>query len=394
MERRIVHVDMDAFFAAVEQRDDSALKGRPVIIGASPEKGQGRGVVSTCSYEARKYGVHSAMPVSRAWRLCPQGVYLHPDIRKYAQESKKIMSLLETFSPVIEQISIDEAFLDCTGTEALFGGSCDLGKAIKQKIYKERGLSASVGIASNKSVAKIASDLQKPGGLVICPSGEEAVFLAPLSVKRLWGAGPKTVAALRRLGIETIGELAAFPEETLSRHFGRWGEHLHRMALGIDPRSLEKERGQKSISEERTFRRDTRDKGRIEQLFLALSQNVTAQLRVAGQKARTAHLKVRYSDFSTLTRSRTLSCYFDDTETLHQVVKVLFEGLKGEKRIRLIGVGVTNIEEGAVLLQPSLFDEDPTSKRKVDTIMDEVSRKHGKVITRGGLITRKEDDGV
>ncbi|HPE20645.1 MAG TPA: DNA polymerase IV [Candidatus Mcinerneyibacteriales bacterium] len=390
MEKRIVHVDMDAFFAAVEQRDDPSLRGKPVIIGASPQKGTGRGVVSTCSYEARRYGVHSAMPISQAWRACPQGVYLTPHISKYAAESKKIMSLLSSFSPVIEKISIDEAFLDCTGTEHLFGDSRSLGKAVKDKIRRECGLTASVGIAANKSVAKIASDLEKPDGLVICPPGKEADFLAPLPVKRLWGAGPRTVERLEKMGITTIGELASFPEEGLIRHFGKWGEHLRRMALGIDPRSLETESERKSISEERTFNRDTGETETLEKMLLSLSQDVSGQLRRKRMKARTVHLKLRFSDFTTLTRSRTLQRYFDDTVTLHRTALGLFRSISRGQKIRLIGVGVSGMEEGEVYIQPDLFGEVSTEERKVDQAMDEVTRRFGKVITRAGILEKKE----
>jgi len=390
MEKRIVHVDMDAFFAAVEQRDNPSLRGKPVIIGASPRKGTGRGVVSTCSYEARRFGVHSAMPISRAWRACPDGIYLSPDMSKYSVESKKIMEILAAFSPVMEKISIDEAFLDCSGTEHLFGDSRALGQSIKEKILSERGLTASVGIASNKSVAKIASDLEKPDGLVICPPGEEAAFLAPLPVNRLWGAGPKTVERLEKMGITTIGELAAFSEEGLARRFGRWGARLRQMALGIDSRSLETENGRKSISEERTFSRDTGKTEILEKMLLSLSQDVAAQLRRKKMKARTVHLKLRFSDFTTLTRSRTLQRYFDDTVTLHHAAGDLFRSVPRFQKVRLIGVGVSGMEEGKVYIQPSLFGENRGKSRKVDRVMDEVARKHGKVITRAGLLGKKE----
>ena len=390
MEKRIVHVDMDAFFAAVEQRDNPSLRGKPVIIGAPPREGAGRGVVSTCSYEAREFGVHSAMPISRAWRACPHGIYITPHISKYAAESKKIMSILASFSPVIEQVSIDEAFLDCSGTEHLFGDSRALGRSIKEAILKESGLTASVGIASNKSVAKIASDLEKPDGLVICPQGEEASFLAPLPVKRLWGAGPKTVERLEKMGITTIGELAAFSEEGLTRYFGRWGAHLRQMALGIDPRSLETGSERKSISEERTFSTDTGDTELLEKMLLSLSQDVAAALRRKKMKARTVSLKLRFSDFTTITRSRTLQRYFDDTVTLHHTVRDLFRSAPRPRKVRLIGVGVSGMEEGAVYIQPALFSEECGESRKVDRAMDEVARKHGKVITRAGLLGKKE----
>ncbi|HPE29075.1 MAG TPA: DNA polymerase IV [Candidatus Mcinerneyibacteriales bacterium] len=390
MEKRIVHVDMDAFFAAVEQRDNPSLRGKPVIIGAPPREGAGRGVVSTCSYEAREFGVHSAMPISRAWRACPHGIYLSPHMSQYSAESKKIMSLLADFSPVIEKISIDEAFLDCSGTEHLFGESRALGTAIKEKIRKECGLTASVGIASNKSVAKIASDLEKPDGLVICPPGEEAAFLAPLPVQRLWGAGPRTVERLEKMGITTIGELASFSEEGLTRHFGRWGAHLRQMALGIDHRSLETESERKSISEERTFSADTGETELLEKMLLSLSQDVAAELRRKKMKARTVTLKLRFSDFTTLTRSRTLQRYFDDTVTLHRNVRDLFRSIPRLQKVRLIGVGVSGMEEGEVYVQPALFAEENGESRKVDKAMDEVARKHGKVITRAGLLGKKE----
>lgn len=224
--RKILHVDMDAFYASVEQLDHPEYRGLPVVVGADPKGGAGRGVVSTCSYEARKFGIHSAMLISQAYRLCPDAVFVFPRFRRYEEISKTVMEILKSFSPEIEQIGIDEAFLDCSASILLFGSAEKIGRTIKDLILEKTGLVASVGIASNKFIAKVASDLEKPDGLVICPEGHEKEFLAPLEVNRLWGAGKKTTALLSEMGIKKIGELAKLREDYLTGKLGKLGAHL------------------------------------------------------------------------------------------------------------------------------------------------------------------------
>ena len=239
--RCIIHVDMDAFFASVEQRDDPALRGRPVVVGSDPKAGKGRGVVSTCSYEARKYGIHSAMPISIAYKKCPQAVFLPVDMEKYAEASAKIHEILYSFSPDIEPISIDEAFLDITGSYHLFGTPVETCRLIKEKIKKYTGLTASIGLAPTKMAAKIASDLDKPDGLVEVTEEKLLDFLRPLDVRKIWGLGPKCEAELQRLGIQTIGDLARMDPDHLTGTFGKVGLEFWRLANGIDERPVETE---------------------------------------------------------------------------------------------------------------------------------------------------------
>jgi len=259
-ERVIVHVDMDAFFAAIEQRDDPSLAGKPVVVGADPMGGKGRGVVSTCSYEARRFGIHSAQPISQAYRCCPNAVFLPGDGAKYSRESRRIRGIFEQFTPLVEPVSVDEAYLDVTGSLRLFGGKRALVQQLRERIRSETGLTASLGVATGKLVAKIASDLEKPHGLVIVEPGREAEFLAPLEVRRLPGVGPKMHAALARLGIRTIGDLAAVPRRELIRGFGEWGAELHRKAHGVDAAPVQAPEAAKSVGHEHTFAEDTTDR--------------------------------------------------------------------------------------------------------------------------------------
>ena len=257
--RIILHMDMDAFFAAVEQRDHPEYRGKPVIVGADPKGGKGRGVVSTCSYEARKFGVHSAMPVSQAYKLCPQGIYVWPNGKLYQQVSKEIFSLLYEFTDAIEPLSIDEAFMDVTGSIKLFGDGPEIAAKIKKRIMDEIHLNASVGVAPNKYLAKIASDLEKPDGLVVVHPDKIDEFLAPLDISRLWGAGIKTQATLKKMGIYTIGDLFIYPREILEKKMGKLGDHFYNLAHGIDTRRVETDEVVKSISNEHTFGHDIID---------------------------------------------------------------------------------------------------------------------------------------
>src|SRR4051812_20406173 len=289
--RTILHVDLDAFFAAVEQRDRPELRGKPVIVGGGgPDQ---RGVVSAASYEARAFGVHSAMPLRTAGRLCPHGVFLPVDGRKYQQASREVMAILRRFTDQVQPISIDEAFLDVTGSRQLFGDGEAIARAIKQAVRDEVRLTASVGVATTKLVAKIGSDLRKPDGLVVVPPGTEAAFLAPLAISRLWGVGPQMAAALRDYGVTTMGELAALPIDLLVRRFGKHGATLHDRALGIDDDPVADAGAAKSISHEHTFDVDTSDREVIERTLLAMADGVAGRLRSAGLKASTVTVKIR-----------------------------------------------------------------------------------------------------
>ncbi len=304
--RTILHVDLDAFFAAVEQRDRPELLGRPVIVGGSDPTS--RGVVSAASYEARTFGVHSAMPLRTAFRLCPQGVFLPVDGRRYQAASRDVMAVLRRYTPQVQQISIDEAFLDVTGSRALFGDGETIARTIKTTVRDEVGLTVSVGVATTKLVAKVGSDLRKPDGLVVVPPGEEAAFLAPLPISRLWGVGEKTALALREFGVQTIGDLAALPRDALVRRFGKHGASLVDRAHGIDPDPVASGEPAKSIGHEHTFGHDTADVEVIERTVLGMADGVAWRLRAAGLRAATITLKLRDSTFATITRQTTLPC--------------------------------------------------------------------------------------
>ena len=294
----ILHVDLDAFFAAVEQRDRPELRGRPVIVGGGGPRD--RGVVSTASYEARRFGVHSAMPLRTAGRLCPQAVFLPVDGAKYAQVSRQVMAILRRFTPLVEQVSIDEAFLDVSGSEALFGPPESIARAIQAAITTELALTASIGVATNKLVAKVASDLRKPAGLVIVAPGDEATFLAPLPIERLWGVGPRTRDVLAEYGVRTIGDLARLAPDVLERRLGKHGPELIARARGVDLASVSQEQAEaKSVSHEHTFDVDTASWDTIERTLMALSEGVAGRLRSGAVRAATIAVKVRASDFTT-----------------------------------------------------------------------------------------------
>ncbi len=347
----ILHVDLDAFFAAVEQRDRPELRGKPVIVGGGAPTA--RGVVSAASYEARRYGVHSAMPLRTAYALCPQGVFLPVDGRKYQRVSREVMTILRRFTPLVEPISIDEAFLDVTASRALFGDGPTIAAAIKAAIVAEVGLTASVGVATTKLVAKVASDLRKPDGLVVVPAGEEAAFLAPLPIARLWGVGEKTAAALGEFGVTTIGDLTQIPEEILARRFGKHGGSLGARARGIDPDPVGGGDPAKSIGHEHTFDVDTSDPELIERTLLAMADGVASRLRSAGFKAGTVTVKIRDSSFRTITRQRTLA---DPTDLAEPIWRIALELARPEVRglkVRLLGVTASHLGEREQL---GLFD--------------------------------------
>jgi DNA polymerase-4 len=382
--RTILHVDLDAFFAAVEQRDRPELRGKPVIVGGGGPND--RGVVSTASYEARVFGVRSAMPLRTAAALCPHGIFVPVDGRKYGHESKRVMAILRRFTPLVEPVSIDEAFLDVTGTDALWGPAVEVGRRIKRAIHDETQLTASVGVASTKLVAKIASDLRKPDGLVVVPAGEEAAFLRPLPISRLWGVGPQLGAALREYGVGTIGDLAALPEDLLARRFGKIGASLHFRALGIDDDPVADRDAAKSVSHEHTFDVDTSDRETIERTLLAMADGVAGRLREAGLKASTVSVKIRDSSFRTITRQRTLPSPTDLTEPIWRTALELARPEIRGIRVRLLGVGTSNFMEPAQL---SLFGggEGEARRRAATEASDAIRRRYGdRAVTRARLL--------
>jgi DNA polymerase-4 len=368
----ILHVDLDAFFAAVEQRDRPELRGRPVVVGGGGPSD--RGVVSTASYEARHFGVRSAMPLRTAGRLCPQAIFVPVDGRKYSAVSRQVMETLRRFTPAVEQVSIDEAFLDVAGSEGLHGTPVEIARSIKSAISDELRLTVSVGVATTKLVAKVASDLEKPDGLVVVAPGTEAEFLAPLPISRLWGVGEKTAAALGELGVRTIGGLAALPDDLLARRFGRMGPVLALRARGIDPSPVSGAEPARSVSHEHTFEVDTADPETLERTLLALAEGVAGRLRAGGVKARTVSVKVRDSSFHTVTRQTTLSEPTDQTEILFKCVRELARPQLRGIRVRLLGVAASHLAEGEQL---PLFTVGDERRRKATEAADAIRRRFG-----------------
>lgn len=378
MKKVILHVDMDAFFAAVEQRDNPALRGKPVIVGAPPDR---RGVVSAASYEARAFGVHSAMPSRQAARLCPHGVFLPVDGKRYAQASRQVFRIFERFTPLIEPLSIDEAFLDVTGVKRLFGDGPAIARRIKQEIKTETGLTASVGVAGNMFLAKLCSDLEKPDGLVVAPETEEAVaaFLAPMPVGRIWGVGKVTQQTLEQAGITTIRELQAATPRRLAALVGRhYAEHLARLARGRDARDVSLDREEKSISREYTFDKDCASAERIETVLCDLVEDVGRRLREAGKYAGLARLKLRWAGFETITRQRPLAPPRCDDYSLRRAGLELFRAEELRKPVRLIGFGVGELAAGPAA-QLSLFGEDRAMQRheQLSRTVDALRERYG-----------------
>ncbi|OGX06534.1 MAG: hypothetical protein A2Z88_04485 [Omnitrophica WOR_2 bacterium GWA2_47_8] len=386
MPHTIAHIDMDAFFAAVEQRDDPSLKGKPVVIGSDPKGGKGRGVVSTCSYEARKFGVHSAQPISTAYRLCPHAVYLPVDGAKYKQASDEIFSILYDFTPDIEPISIDEAFLDITGSYHFYKTPYATCQKIKEEIQKKVNLTASIGIAPVKMVAKIASDLCKPDGLLEVKPGEILEFLAPLPIRRLWGVGPKTQQVFDAMGIRKIGELAQIPLAKLVKLFGESGKHLYDLSHGIDERQVSVDEDVRSVSHEHTFDTDTGQVDEIHDVLLHLSEKVSRRLRKYELKGKTLSIKIRLKGFKTYTRAFTFPEKTNYVDDIYKKAKELFdEFYKKDMKFRLVGVRVSNFED--LYVHDSLFEEEKSNNRveKLHKAMDVIKDKFGEESIHRGM---------
>lgn len=375
--RFIAHVDMDAFFAAIEQRDNPALCGRPVIVGANPKKGRGRGVVSTCSYEARKFGIHSAMPISIAYRKCPQAIFLPVNMEKYTEVSHRIYDILYDFTPHIEPISIDEAFLDITGSYRLFGTPRKACALIKSRIKEETGLTASVGLAPTKMAAKVASDLRKPDGFVEVAGDGLLEFLWPLDISRMWGLGKKTEVVFRSMGMNTIGDIAKKDIMELTGMFGKNGAHFWYLANGVDEREVETERETKSIGNETTFDKDTLDKSKIEGTLMSLCEKVSGRLRKESSKGRTITLKIRLEGFKTYTRSVTRYMPTNFADVLYKEIKNLYNRFDTDgRKVRLVGVQVSNLS--STDSRYSLFHEKSDKKREdIHKALEKIKKKFG-----------------
>jgi len=368
---------MDAFFAAIEQRDNSDFKGKPVVVGADPKKGKGRGVVSTCSYEARKFGIHSAMPISIAYRKCPEAIFLPVNGKKYAKVSHEIYNIFCNFTPHIEPIGIDEAFLDITGTFHLFGTPQKTCLLIKSQIKEKTGLTVSIGLAPTKMAAKIASDLKKPDGFVEVTDETLLKFLWPLDISKLWGLGKKTEKILRDKNINTVGDIAEKSLEELIDLFGKNGEHFWYLARGIDEREVEAEEGAKSVSNEFTFDEDTLDKESIESTLMFLSEKVSNRLREDDIKGRTITLKIRLEGFKTYTRAVTIHEATNFTDILYKNIKELYNDFnRKSKKVRLLGVKVSNLSLASTM--DSLFSGAGDVKREdIHKALDKIKKKFG-----------------
>jgi DNA polymerase IV len=379
--RAIIHADLDAFYASVEVLDDPTLRGRPVIVGGGPND---RGVVSAASYEARAYGVHSAMPLRTAGRRCPNGVFLPGRPDRYRQLSAQVMSIFASYTPLVEPISLDEAFLDVSGSVAAFGDGATIGAGIKRRVLDETGLVVSVGVATNKLVAKVASDLRKPDALVVVSPGEEAGFLAPLPIRRLWGVGPKAQAALADWGVTTVGQLAALDPGALTRRFGRHGLSLGERARGIDGSAVHPFGAPKSIGHEHTFESDTTDRRKLDATLLDVAESVARRLRRHGVVAGGVQLKLRYEGFETLTRQARLPRQARDAEPIYAAGRDLLDAtLTPGRGVRLIGLTAIGLSDAQQL---TLFDASDRTDRLVRSL-DAVRERFGEgAITRARLM--------
>lgn len=372
----ILHVDMDAFYASVEVRDRPELAGKPVVVGGNPDS---RGVVCSATYEARKFGVKAAMPLAHAKRLCPQAIFLPGRHERYAEISRSLLLLFRSFTPRVEPLSLDEAFLDVAGCERLFGDGPAIGRAIKEKVRAETGLVASVGVSFNKFLAKLASDLEKPDGFTVIRREDVDRVLPPLPVARLWGVGPKTAAVLESSGWRTIGDLRRAGPERLRSRIGDLADHLLALAYGQDSRSVESGGEAKSIGAERTFARDLTKIEEMEAELLALAEDVGTRVRADGVRGRTVQLKIRYHDFRTLTRRRTLAAPTDITREIYEAARTLLRERVplARARVRLLGVQISQLGragEGQGLL---FGEEERGRERRLDRALDALRDRLG-----------------
>jgi DNA polymerase-4 len=392
----ILHVDLDAFYASVEQLLEPSLRGRPVIVGGIAR----RGVVCAASYEARASGVHSAMPTAQARRRCPDAVFLTPRMSVYGEFSERVMAILHEITPLVEQLSIDEAFLDVGGSRRTLGDGRAAAAHVRARVRDEVGLTASVGVATTKFLAKVASDKAKPDGLLVIDPGREIEFLHPLPVRALWGVGPKTATKLERFGVTSVGDVARLPLEILVSALGSTaGTHLHDLSRNDDPRPVVTDREVKSIGHEETFGDDLDDRADIERELLRLADSVAARLRAAHVRARTINLKARYPDFSTVTRARTLDRPTDAAPTIMATVRTLLDQIDHRRGLRLVGIHCSSlcaddqpVQETFAFVETGSEPIDAQRRQAdIDRTVDDVRRRFGKNAVRPAALLRGED---
>ena len=401
MRRWIMHVDMDAFFASIEQLDHPEYKGHPVIVGGLSS----RGVVATCSYEARKFGVHSAMPISRAKKLCPDGIYVYPRMDRYKEVSHQIFSIMKEFTPYIEPLSIDEAFLEVSGMSTMYSGPKALGRAIKDRVYEQTGLIISAGLAPNKFLAKLASDLDKPDGLVVIPYGREKEILAPLPIKRIWGVGPHTEKRLKAGGFHLMRHIQALPDErSLIPIVGNQARRIWELANGIDERPVETDRKIQSIGAEETYEEDLTDGSAIELEFRYFANRLSKRLRKRNLLGHTVSIKVRYDDFTTVSRQKRLDTPSDHEHVFFETALLLWNKLMQDKTskqlkgvtfmdppgpIRLLGLTVSGLDE-EVPMQDSLFESPKNeTENKLAGVLDSLESKFGETAVMSGALWQR-----
>ena len=401
MRRWIMHVDMDAFFASIEQLDHPDYKGHPVIVGGLSS----RGVVATCSYEARKFGVHSAMPISRAKKLCPDGIYVYPRMDRYKEVSHQIFSIMKEFTPYIEPLSIDEAFLEVSGMSTMYSGPKALGRAIKDRVYEQTGLIISAGLAPNKFLAKLASDLDKPDGLVVIPYGREKEILAPLPIKRIWGVGPHTEKRLKAGGFHLMRHIQALPDErSLIPIVGNQARRIWELANGIDERPVETDRKIQSIGAEETYEEDLVDGSAIELEFRYFANRLSKRLRKRNLLGHTVSIKVRYDDFTTVSRQKRLDTPSDHEHVFFETALLLWNKLMQDKTskqpkgtifidppgpIRLLGLTVSGLDE-EVPMQDSLFESPRNeNENKLAGVLDSLESKFGETAVMSGALWQR-----
>jgi DNA polymerase-4 len=389
-QRAIIHVDMDAFYASVECLDQPALWGQPVIVGGLGP----RGVVATASYEARVYGVHSALPMGRARRLCPKAHFIRPRLARYREKSIEVFTIFRDFSPLVEGLSLDEAFLDVSGSLKLFGTQKEIGALIKHRIQQETGLTASVGLAHNKYLAKLASDLQKPDGLVFVEPEKVHDFLDPMPINRMWGIGKRTAPRLRALGILTIGQLRKSDISIIRPVLGNRSGHFLRLARGEDDREVTASQPEKSISHEVTFDTDLSDRGELLAELQRQAESVSMRLRSQELMASTVVVKIRDPGFNTITRSRSMRACSNSTQTLYRMARALFENWRESHRttpVRLIGMGVTGLEDADSSDHDMGDSLDSPAEQEIDRVFDSINRRYGEAgIVHGQTLRRKK----
>lgn len=388
LQRLIIHLDMDAFYPSVEVLDNPSLRGKPVIVGGGKE----RGVVSSASYEAREFGVHSAQSMASAMHLCPEGVFLPPRMTRYKEISRQIFEIFHRFTPLVEPLSIDEAFLDVTGSTRLFGPPVEIAKKIKQMIFEEIGLTVSAGIAPSKFVAKIASDMEKPDGLTVIPSDKVQDFLDPLPIAKMWGVGKKAQKELKLLNINTFKSLSQTPAKLLEKRFGNYGLKIRELSKGIDNRDVVPHHDMKSMGHEQTFVQDIIDLDLAKKELLGLANNVAYRMRLHKIEGKTLTLKVKYSDFKMITRSTTLERSSDDgMEIYSEICKLLSKTAVGKRPVRLLGITLSHLVFPDMEKQINLFDEnkEKQKRRELHKALDSLYERHGKKSILPGTLIEK-----